>query len=414
MKLKKYSIYFFLFVFVLSAAGMTVSAERNNTVGFSAGLIASADDRPYISGFNLGADSDDYFFTGSFYPRMVLNSMGPASLFSLSYGFGMNRVNSDLDLNTESHEIGLAWDTAIGERGSFRLSNNFRKSPDFDTFTLFRGIVEGPEGYFFDFDTVAEQRDSYWNDTSASLGVALGERSDLNFSGGISFRKFDDLPGFRNEDQFRTFAGLEYSRDISEHTSWNLGYDIRYFDFYGGESSAFSHNVGLGIHHMFSPTLSMDLSAGPAYVMHNQGVEQFENKTGYNAGFSLNKRIEKHLFSLNYNERSAATYGTGGLAKTRDAGLAYSREFERVLVNASVRYFNTESIYESGYSYEGVFSMLSFGLKLTRNLMFEVGGSYRKQDSDDYPGVSSYAEYERKRVYVSFRFNFPELWRISG
>ena len=322
-------------------------------------------------------------------------------------------MNSGWDLNTESHEIGLEWDTALGERGTFRLTNNFRKSPDFDTFYLFRGIVEGPEGYFFDFDTVAEQRDSYWNSTGAELGIALSERSDLHFTGGFSFRNFEDLPGFRDEDQMRSQAGISYSRDISERTSWNLGYDIRYWDFYSGSSSAYSHNVGLGLRHMFSPTLTLDLSAGPAYVLHNQGTESFSNDTGYNASIQILKRIEKHLFSLNYNERSAATYGTGGVARTRDAGLAYSRDFNRVLLNASLRYFKTESLYEGGYSPEGVFTLLSFGFKLTRNVMFELGGSYRKQEDNNETGYSYYGDYERKRVFVSLRFNFPELWRLG-
>lgn len=412
--MKQFFLYISLLIFVFSVAGITASAERVNTIGVSAGIIASADDRPYFEGYTPTTTADEYFFVGAFYPRVTLDSRGPASLFSLSYGFGMNRLKSDLDLNSESHSVSLKWNTALGQRATFQLSNEFRKSPDFDTFTLFSGIVETPDGYFFDFDTVALRRDSYWNSTSASLGIDVGQKSNLDFSGGFSFKNYEDVPDFRQEDQIRSNAGVRFSRDISERTSWNTGYDIRYWDYHGGDSSAYSHNVGVGLNHMFSPTLSLNLSAGPAYVVSTGREDQFDDKTGYNATARLEKRIEKHLFSISFSERSAATFGAGGLARTRDAGLAYSREFEWVLVNASIRYFDTEALYEAGYSPEGVFSMLSLGFKMARNLMFEVGGSYRKQDNDKSGVESVYGDYDRKRVYVSIRFNFPELWRTGG
>ena len=404
----------FIFIFIFSAMATAVWAERINTIGVSAGVIASADDRPYFEGYTPTADSDEYFLVGSFFPSISLNSRGPASMFTLSYGFGMNRVNSDLDLNTESHSVSLAWDAALGERATFKLVNNFRKSPDIDSFNLFRGIVETPDGYFFDFDTVAQHRNSYWNTTSAELGIDAGEHSNFMFSGGVSFRNFEDVPGFRQEDQFRSNAGIKFSHDVSEHTSLNSDYDFRYWEYYGGSSSASSHNVGLGLRHMFSPTLFLDLSAGPSYVISGSGDNYFDNKTGYNASARLEKRIEKHLFSLGFSKRSAEAFGYGSLAKTWDAGLTYSREFERVLVNGSVRYFDTEALSEIGYSPHGVYSMLSLGLKVTRNLMFELGGSYRKQNNDNSEVESVYGDYDRKRVYLSIRFNFPELWRTGG
>ena len=100
--------------------------------------------------------------------------------------------------------------------------------------------------------------------------------------------------------------------------------------------------------------------------------------------------------------------------RTRDAGFSYSREFEWVLVNASLRYFDTAALYDSGYSPEGIFTMLSLGFKLARNLMFEVGGSYRKQINDESGVELDYGDYERKRIYVSLRFNLSELWRTGG
>jgi hypothetical protein len=412
--MKQFFLYISLLMIIISVPGTTVSAERINTIGVSAGIIASADDRPYIDGFSPSAASDEYFFVGSFYPRITLDSRGPGSLFRLSYGFGMNRVDSDQDLNSESHSVGLEWDTTLGQRGTFRLSNDFRQSPDFDSFTLFRGLVETPDGYFFDFDTVAQRRKSYWNSTTANLGIAIGEKANLDFFGGFSFRNYENLPGFQKEDQVRYNAGTKFSRDISGRTSWNIGYDARYWEYYGGASSAYSHSAGLGLDHRFSPTVALNLSAGPSYVVSTGSQDQFADATGYNVSASLNKRVEKHLFSLSFSERSAATYGSGGLAKTWDAGLTYSRDFERVLVNASLRYFDTEALSDTGYSPEGVYSMLSFGFKLTRSLMFEVGGSYRKQNNNDSGIESVYGDYDRKRVYVSIRFNFPELWRTGG
>lgn len=401
---------------VLFCLGLSVHlcADRINTIGISGGIIASADDRPYISGLNLGSDSDEVFFVGSFFPRINLSSRGPASLFSIYYGFGMNRVNSDLDLNTESHSVGMEWNAALGARGSFSLSSNFRKSPDIDSFTIFSGIVETPDGYFFDFDTVALQRDSYWSSTSTAIGVDLSERAELEFLGGFSFKNFEELSGFREEDQIRTHGGVNFSRAVTERTSWYTGYEIRYWEYYGGASSAYSHNADFGLRHMFSPSFSLNLSAGPAYVIYTGDEGVYDNETGYNAQAALTKRIERHLFSLSYNERSAATYGAGGIVKSRDAGLSYSRDFERILLNASVRYFKTESIFESGYSPEGVFSMVSLGFKLARSLMLEVGGSYRKQDDNNSEVGFMYADYERKRAFFSIRFNFPELWRVGG
>jgi len=393
MEVKKIHVWISLFVLILSAAGGTLSAERVNTIGVNAGIIASVDDRPYVEGYTPASSSDEYFFVGSFFPQVTLASRGPASLFSLNYTFGMDKVSSDQNLDSKSHAVGLEWNASLGPKSTFRLSNNFRMTPDFDSFNLFRGIVETPDGYFFDFDTVALHRDSYWNSTSAEIGVRVGENSSLIFSGGYSFKNYENTEGFRNENQVRTDAGIKLSRDISEKTSWNTEYDFRYWEYYGGASSAYGHNLGFGLTHKFTPTLSLNLSAGPAYVVYTGSNESFDNKTGYNVELSLRKRIEKHLFNISYSERSAATFGGGSLTKTRDAGLEYSREFQWVMVNGSIRYFNIESLYETDYSPEGVFTTLSLGFKATRNLIFEVGGSYRKQEDDKVSAYSLYGDY---------------------
>ena len=198
-------------------------ADRRNFFGASLDITGGIDNNPTVSGLGQGALAGDWRWTYGAYPTLQFNSFGPRSQFGLSYSYGYNGVESDLDLNSQSHSAGLNW-AFKSERLDVTLRTDFRKAPDFSTFNFFRGILFTPEGIFFDYETVALRRDSYNNNAALNLTYRTGEQTSMSFNAGHSFRQYEDslVGSSRLPDQNQLRAGTSYIRHLNDRKTTRI------------------------------------------------------------------------------------------------------------------------------------------------------------------------------------------------
>lgn len=402
-------------LFGLSAG--TALAERIYTVSTEIDVVGAIDDNPQVSGLGLFDLEEDYITSYGVYPSIRLNSEGPNTEYQLYYVFGLNRMDTALDLDSESHEAGGLFRGNLSRNVSLEITERFRKSPDFGTFSFFRGIVFTPEGMFFDYENVALRRDSYHNNTTAMIDYRFGPRSTLSFGGGASVRNFEADPLFArrypNQNQYN--GAIKLKRDLNARTGWSLGYNMIHHDFRQVYSDARVHDATIGLNHQISRTASLIMEAGPSYTEFLGDAIGPANYTGYNARFNITKSFEDEEVSLFYRRRSGASVGFGGLSKTQEVGFHFMRPFGRsTSINFGATLFDTDRVFENPYETRGLRTSLVWSYLVSANWTINVGASYVSQDSPNIePDLPSFLDLERRRVYVSLTFMLPNMWRFS-
>jgi hypothetical protein len=384
-------------------------AQRNNTVGTSVSLIGSVDDNPQVSGIRTVTDLErDFRMVYGVYPSIWLNSLGRASRLELKYDFGLNRVDSDLNLNSESHGASGFFETRLGRRANLSIANSFRKSPDFTTFNFFRGIVFTPDGVFFDFETVALRRDSYENTATVNVDYQTGARSYLEFGFGHSLGRFDEDPFFQQRlaDQDRFLGSFHFRREMSRQTSWNVGYRAAHYDFRREFSDGRTHDMSVGLRHLLSPTVRLNASAGPSYT-ESLGGDGFNSFLGYHADFSVSKSFEDEVVTLSYRRENGTSVGIGSLSKAQRLGFGVTHSLGRdSTLKFGLSLYETQRIFDNPFETRGVDASLVWSYLLTQNVAISAGGSYRAQEGNDF------LDFDRRRVFISLRFQAPDFWRF--
>lgn len=384
-------------------------AQRQNTVGTSVSLIGSVDDNPQVSGIRSVAELErDFRMVYGVYPSIWLHSLGRGSSLELKYDFGLNQVDSELDLDSQSHGASAFFETRLGRRANLSIANDFRKSPDFTTFNFFRGIVFSPEGAFFDFETVALRRDSYENTATVNVDYQTGSKSYLEFGFGHSLGRFDEDPFFQQRlaDQDRFLGSIHYRREMSRQTSWNLGYRAAHFDFRREFSDGRTHDMSLGLRHLLSPTVRLIASAGPSYT-ESLGGDGFNDFLGYHADFSVSKSFEDDEVTLSYRRQNGASVGIGSLSKTQRLGFGVTHSLGRdSTLKFGLSLYETERIFDNPFDTRGLDASLVWSYLLTPNVSVSVGGNYRAQEGNDF------LDFDRRRVFTSLRFQLPDFWRF--
>lgn len=389
--------------------------QRVNTLSGRLDAVAGADDNPVVSGLRVGELADDYVFTWGLYPHLEFHSRGAHSDVTLYYGFGLNRVDTELDLDSESHETGFDWQLR-GERLSLTLNERFRRSPDFTTFNLFQGIVFTPEGMFFDYDTIALRRNSDENTASLELEYKIGGRSYWRWGGGHSLRRYEQDPRFARrlaeQDQLRAYTG--YRRDLTDRTSFRTDYQFSHYNFRENTySDARSHDVVIGFDHDFTPTVRLSLSAGPSYV---EQIGTDVSFWGYTAGVAVSKYWEREFIDVYYRRSNSTSIGVGSLSKTHRLGFGFSKLFSpRFSTNFGLSLYETERVFDNPIDLRGLQSSLVFQFLLSRHVALNLGASYLSQEEDsDFPELNLVGlnDLDRRRAWVSLRFDLPDFWRF--
>jgi len=252
----------FILGVLLIGATLPAFAERIYTVGTAVNAIASLDSNPRINSSGFSPSIQGGFFTlYGLYPSISFNSSGSQSNVKLSYAFGLNRSPSEQGLRSESHSFSGGFNTSLTQNFDLSFSDSFRRSTDFTTFNVFRGIILTPEGLLFDFDTIALLDNTYTNDARLALNYALGSHSSLSFGAGHTFLHFEQSPevSSRLSNQTGLHGNVAYNQTLNDRTGWNLSYSVSQRDFNEFEKTL-THNIGLGLSRQLSPTVSLSLS----------------------------------------------------------------------------------------------------------------------------------------------------------
>jgi len=396
---------------ILVAVVGFLNAERVTTVSSSVDLVAAADDNPQLD--TVGAvptpPRGNFFLTYGVYPSIALNSRGPKSNLRLSYSFGFNRVDSQEDIETQSHTFGGEVGAQLTRNVQLRVRETFTRTSDLRTFNLFRGILVTPEGLFFDSETIALHQDYYQNRASIDLDYSLNPNSSLSLGFGHSMRRYqENLPSATDLSDQNGFNGnLRYTNITGSRSSWDLGYSVSQYDFQDFESAR-THYVSIGFSHQLSPTVSLSLGTGPSYTEAHDRQSSFLSLK--NGSLTLSKSFENNLLSFSYLLRSGTSTGVGSLSDVGTFRFDFSRSLgRRTSVGANVSLYNTEARLDNPTETRGLSTSLVFNFLLHNHWSLVLGGSYQNQQ-EDINGIGR--DVERKRVFVSLRVTLPELMRF--
>lgn len=386
-----------------------LQGERIYTVGTTLNLVASVDDNPQVSGrARLTGAKRVFLPVYAAYPEITINSEGPRSFFNLSYSFGLNRIENDaLDLDYESHTLQGFLNTNLTRNLSLAFTESFMQSPDFSTSSLFRGLVSTPEGVFLDFDTIALRRKSYSTSESLTLDYRLNPNSDLSLSFGHYLRNYEQTPDFESgvSDQSSFNGNLKYTGSISPRTSWNLAYSLSQFVFQEFEDVQ-THNIAIGLSRQISPTVLFTLETGPSYTEVLGTSESFSSWR--NGTLSISKSFEDNLLSIFYSARSGTTTGVGYVSDAQSVGLALSRSAgRRIRLATNVSLYKNQRRLDNPIETRGLSVSQFLNFSLTDQWFLVLGGSYQTQAGTDA------FDFERRRVFISFRLMLPELLRFQ-
>jgi hypothetical protein len=404
-----------LLLLVLLSAAPALQAERKNTLSLDVNAVGAADDNPRVSGIYFNPAADRKFAgTWGLYPSLAVSSQGLRSLLTLSYGLGVNRVGSDLDLNSESHSAGVNFQADLSRKVKLKISESFVLSPDFTSFNLFRGIFFTPEGVFFDYDQVALRRKSYMNSAALGLAYEIDTRSSLSVDVRHSLRDYQEDPRFIRylSSQNRFNAGVRYTRNLDERTSWDVGYSASQYLFrnYGNTRS---HEVQLGLLRELRPSVRLRLAGGPSYVeptSEGAVVVPWRNQgsyMGWSADGSLSKVFRTNQLTFFYRRGSGISSGLGSISDSQTAGLNFAQMLGRkVRFSSAVSAYEHEGRLDNPYDSRGFNGTAVLNFLVRNDVSVDVGGSYYSQRGHQYYDL------DRRRVFVSLRLTVPEAVRF--
>jgi hypothetical protein len=392
-------------------------AERKNTLGTQFDFVSGMSNWAPTTGVPLAPSQNVFTPFYLVYPSIEMKSIGPSSTLDLSYTFGLQRIKSELDIDTESQVLAASFDKTLSQKWKFRLKESFEMTPDFATFSVLRGILFTPEGAQFLFYPIAVRRSSQINSASISFAYDFRPRSTLSFGLSTVTRDYEENPQFGGllSDQYRMQANVSFTWKIDERTSWGLEYSAAQLHFEDFEDARI-HNISAVYSHQLSPTLNVRLAAGPSYV---ESLTSQRNYPGYVASLGLEKSTRSNRLSLYYVRRSGESTGLGSVSDTHEAGFGFSRLLgRRITLGVDASGFSSRQRLDNPVDLRGGTGSVTLGLLLTDKMSLNGGALYRTHFLPRWAGDSRYSQttqldVEEKRIFFSFRFRAPEFWRFA-
>jgi hypothetical protein len=382
-----------LLLLVFSSA--TLNAERKYNLGatvhFSSGVES---DTRFV-----GTAKTHYDPSFSLYPAISLQSSGPRSTLDFQYAFGWHRVQTEQKYETQSHIGTVSFSKRLSPRWNTSISNSFALSNDVQTFYALRGVLPTPEGLTFFFYPVVTNQLTTTNTLSGSVDHSFSTRSKLAFAGTYGLRHYP-LAGRGLTNQRDGSASVSYSRNISEHTSWNLGYSMSTYAFtdYG---DARQHAVRFGMTTELAQKTSFSLSAGVSQSQSDGASGRFGS---FDTSASLQRDIKRNLVHISFSH-STVPSGLGSLSKNRTMNAGWSRAIGRVTsLSAGVSAFDGIGVLDNEFATRGGSAFGNIGFMVSRKLSVQVGGHYQR-----YTRPVIY-QFTQKGLFVSLGYSEPNLW----
>ncbi|HYK87522.1 MAG TPA: hypothetical protein VE398_02040 [Acidobacteriota bacterium] len=396
-----------LLVFLLMMPGSGY-AERKYTFGTNCDFMGGASNQIGSSSLNLSQLQKGTTYFYSVYPSLTLKSVGQHSTLDLNYTFVGERYQMSPALTTTSHAFTGNFTSQVGKRARLRLSDTFNTVPDFSTINVLQGFTYTPQGFQYVFQPELTRRSSISNAATAGLDIDLSKKSFLTFAASGSYRHYEGevaIPGYLS-DQIRIEGSLGYSHRHSPRQTWTLRYIVYQNDF-KHYYNVRSHAATLGLTRVVRPTLNLTLEAGPAYTEKTQLQKEY---VGYSASATISKLVHANRFYLNYSHRSGDSTGLGLVTDSDQGGLGFALALaRRTSLNFDASGFKQKQKSSNAYDYSGVRGSLALQQNLGDRWVISIGGSYQTY-LQQQAGTNNLAY---KRVYLSFGYRIPELWRVS-
>jgi len=380
---------------------MQLEAEdRKYLVGTVVDLVGGG-----ISSQNLPRPNAVGSFFYEVYPSIQVRSAGSHSELEISYVFGLSRFNKDFNYNLNSHGVAAMFSGFVAPKWKLSLLDRFQRSSNFATFDATRGVLSTPNGFVFNPVTYTTSTET--NNVSFTADYTINEKSTLSLSASHWFVTYLQDQVFRGVlfDQQRVSENISYSRNVTATRGWNVAYNGSYSDFGGQFSNAHTHAFSAGYFEKIGQDLTLRLAAGPTYV---QALGPSGSYTGYNARASVEKPIKTNALSLYFSHETGGSTGLGSISDSNRAGLGVSRP-----VGSAARFFADVSMFDVrnkvdiAYRTRGISAAANIGIPVGRMWSLHWGAQYQRYDDTSIFG------FEQKRIYISLRFNDPELWKLT-
>jgi len=390
-------------VFITAYSSTLLSGQVKYSVGVTADITGGGNtpNVPTQNSFSLAP------FIGT-YPSVAFRARGEHSSLDSTYGFGYDRTFSDPTYETKTHNATLAFSSKFGPKWSFNLSDTFYKSSNISSFRLLSGATpvpdpEAPDQFQYVFTPVFFNSNQS-NTATVGLDRMLNKKSSLIISGSYATLYYPNasLTTGVLSDQKRISASVSFRRS-GEHYSWTLGYSGARFNFAAFQNSL-NHSATIGYSYQFSPALSFQITAGPSFL---EGLDSVKSPLGTTVTATLNRVIPRGSLALTASHTSSETSGLGSVSRNRDLSLGMTHAFGKTsTLSANVSGFDTQGLQTNGVSARGISAGGTYGLAVSRDWSLNWGAQYQHYEGYNTSG------YDQKRLFMSLRYNKPELWRF--
>src|SRR6266705_174066 len=116
--------------FLLLVLATEATAERNYIIGARVDFASGISNRPGLNGTPLtGSTSKSLNTFYAPYPSVEIKTAGEHWNIELSYALGLTRMNTDLNLNSDTHAASARFSRSF-KRWKLNLSESFETTPD--------------------------------------------------------------------------------------------------------------------------------------------------------------------------------------------------------------------------------------------------------------------------------------------
>ncbi len=399
---------YLIILFALFVTVPVARAERKYVFGAGIDVMGGASNHVGEGGYNLSVYQKGLVGFYSVYPSLTLQSTGQHSTFNLDYTFVGERYQTSPTITTTSHVFSTGVTSQLGSRTRLTLSDAFHSVPNLSLVNVLKDVTPIPGGFEYAYEPLLNVRSVISNTVRGDLEFDLNTKSFLKFSLSNAYRHYEytDTPQAYLTDQFRTEGDVAWSHRRTLHQTVSIGYRILEVDFQGG-SGVRTHAAVLGLSQEVSPTLSVELEAGPSYT---GGYASQSDYASYVAHASLSKTLRTHRASIYYEHHAGDSTGLDRISDSHQGGMNLAIALSRnTVVHLDGSAFTQKVHGSSGYDYWGVRGSIALSQSLGEHWVASIGAAYMRSEAS--LADSYHPEY--KRLFVSVGYRLPEMWRVS-
>jgi hypothetical protein len=338
------------------------------------------------------------------YPTITLTSLRGRSTLTAAYTFGLNKTEGDQSFKSESHSASVTFSRPVGARWNTSVTETYLVTSDASTFNTLRGVTPPVENVRFLFDPVAVRQSSRTNRAGITASYLRNPQSNIAFSASHDLRNYDTnrFTGALSDQQGFT-GSIVYTHLPTSRESWNFQYSGTYFDFQDFNDSTV-HTITAGYSVDLGRNLKTQLRVGMATV---QSVGVSSRYTGYNTAVRLEKATPATTFSVSYDQESGQPSGLGSTSNIRRIGVGMGRKVGQGAFTLDASVFDSQGTLDNTLDTRGFSASAGIGFPVNQRLSIQGGGQFQRYDQ-----TTALFAFTQKRLFVSIRYNYADLWRV--